>query len=61
MSLLLPPLCRECLIALQCDIFVKEYAHLIVQYILDGLKPNQVCSAIGKLSSAHCLWRYPLA
>jgi hypothetical protein len=34
----------------ECDMLVNQYAGQIIQYILQGLQPDQVCSAI----STHC-------
>jgi len=38
----------------ECDMMVKQYAAQIVQYIIDGLKPAQVCTAINMCPGGSC-------
>jgi len=38
----------------QCDMLVREYAGDIIQYIIDGLQPEQVCSALSLCPGDSC-------
>jgi phytepsin len=38
----------------ECDMLVNQYAAQIIQYIIQGLQPNQVCAAVNLCPGASC-------